>query len=96
MPSKFWNDHKDIKFKKAYFNKYRNIWHHGDYAQITNNDGLIISGRSDTTLNPFANSFTRFSGTLPAALALLCLSIPFLTASPTLPNNPFFDVGFVG
>ena len=52
MPSKFWNDHKDTKFKKAYFNKYRNIWHHGDYAQITNNNGLIISGRSDTTLNP--------------------------------------------
>ena len=52
MPSKFWNDNKDTKFKKAYFNKYRNIWHHGDYAQITNNNGLIISGRSDTTLNP--------------------------------------------
>ncbi len=52
MPSRFWNDHKDTKFKKAYFNKYRNIWHHGDYAQITNNNGIIISGRSDTTLNP--------------------------------------------
>ena len=52
MPVKFWNDYKDTKFKKAYFNKYRNIWHHGDYAQITNNNGLIISGRSDTTLNP--------------------------------------------
>ena len=52
MPSKFWNDHKDTKFKKAYFNRYRNIWHHGDYAQITNNNGIIISGRSDTTLNP--------------------------------------------
>ena len=52
MPLKFWNDHKDTKFKKAYFNRYRNIWHHGDYAQITNNNGIIISGRSDTTLNP--------------------------------------------
>lgn len=52
MPLKFWNDHKDTKFKKAYFDKYRNIWHHGDYAQITKNNGFIISGRSDTTLNP--------------------------------------------
>ncbi len=52
MPTKFWNDHKDIKYKMAYFNKYQNIWHHGDYAKITKNDGLIISGRSDTTLNP--------------------------------------------
>ena len=52
MPLKFWNDHKDAKLKKAYFDKYKNIWHHGDYAQITKNNGFIISGRSDTTLNP--------------------------------------------
>ncbi len=52
MPSKFWNDQKDVKFKKAYFNKFKNIWHHGDYAKITKNNGIIISGRSDTTLNP--------------------------------------------
>jgi len=52
MPKKFWNDHKNTKFKNAYFRKYKNIWHHGDYAKITNNEGFIISGRSDTTLNP--------------------------------------------
>ena len=52
MPTKFWNDNNYIKYKKAYFNKYQNIWHHGDYAKITNNEGFIISGRSDTTLNP--------------------------------------------
>jgi len=52
MPTKFWNDVKDTKFKNAYFKKYKNIWHHGDYAKITNNDGIVISGRSDTTLNP--------------------------------------------
>ena len=52
IPLKFWNDKNDTKFKKAYFNKYKNIWHHGDYAKITNNKGFIIFGRSDTTLNP--------------------------------------------
>ena len=52
IPLKFWNDKNDTKFKKAYFNKYKNIWHHGDYAKITNNNGFIIFGRSDTTLNP--------------------------------------------
>ncbi len=51
-PLRFWNDPKDKKFKKAYFNKYKNIWHHGDYAKITNNKGFVIYGRSDTTLNP--------------------------------------------
>ena len=52
MPLKFWNDKNDLKFKKAYFNKFKNIWHHGDFAKLTNKRGFIIMGRSDTTLNP--------------------------------------------
>ena len=52
MPLKFWNDKNNVKFKRAYFNKYKNIWHHGDYAELKNTDGFIIYGRSDTTLNP--------------------------------------------
>ena len=52
MPLKFWNDKKDIKFKNAYFNKFSNIWHHGDYAEIKKSGGFVIHGRSDTTLNP--------------------------------------------
>ena len=52
MPLKFWNDKNDKKFKKAYFNRYKNIWHHGDFAKVTNKKGFIIFGRSDTTLNP--------------------------------------------
>ena len=52
MPLKFWKDKNDIKFKNAYFNKYKNIWHHGDYAEVKNTNGFIIYGRSDTTLNP--------------------------------------------
>ena len=39
------------KFYNAYFKKYKNIWHHGDYAMNTNVDGFIIYGRSDATLN---------------------------------------------
>ncbi len=52
MPLKFWNDKNDIKFKSTYFNRFKNIWHHGDYAEIKNSGGYIIHGRSDTTLNP--------------------------------------------
>ncbi|MDC3041751.1 acetoacetate--CoA ligase [Candidatus Pelagibacter sp.] len=52
MPLKFWNDKNDLKFRNAYFNRFKNIWHHGDYAEIKNNGGYIIHGRSDTTLNP--------------------------------------------
>jgi len=52
MPVKFWNDNKDKKYKSAYFEKYHNIWHHGDFAKITHKGGFIIYGRSDSTLNP--------------------------------------------
>jgi acetoacetyl-CoA synthetase len=52
MPLKFWNDEGDKKYKKAYFTKYTNIWHHGDYAEVKDSGGFIIYGRSDTTLNP--------------------------------------------
>ena len=52
MPLRFWNDKNNKKFENAYFNKFENIWHHGDYAIITSNNGFIIVGRSDTTLNP--------------------------------------------
>ena len=52
MPLKFWNDKENAKFKEAYFNKFSNIWHHGDYVEIKKTGGFIIYGRSDTTLNP--------------------------------------------
>ncbi len=53
MPLKFWNDKKDIKFKNAYFNQFKNVWHHGDFAKVKKSNGsFVIYGRSDTTLNP--------------------------------------------
>ena len=52
IPLKFWNDKNNIKFKQAYFKKFKNIWYHGDYAEIKNSGGFVIHGRSDTTLNP--------------------------------------------
>jgi len=52
MPLKFWNDKNDNKFKDAYFNRFSNTWHHGDFAEIKETRGFVIHGRSDTTLNP--------------------------------------------
>ena len=52
MPLRFWNDKNDLKFKEAYFNKYKHTWHHGDYSEKKINNGFVIYGRSDTTLNP--------------------------------------------
>ena len=52
MPKLFWNDRNNKKYKNAYFKKYKNVWHHGDYAERKKNGGYIIYGRSDATLNP--------------------------------------------
>jgi len=52
MPLRFWNDENNQKYRSTYFEMYPNVWRHGDYAKITDNGGLIISGRSDATLKP--------------------------------------------
>jgi len=52
MPIYFWNDKNNNIYNQAYFNEFPNVWTHGDFALLTKNDGIIISGRSDTTLNP--------------------------------------------
>jgi acetoacetyl-CoA synthetase len=52
MPVKFWGDNDGKKYHKAYFTRYKNIWHHGDFVEKTPNNGFIMRGRSDATLNP--------------------------------------------
>ena len=52
VPIKFWKDINNKKFEKAYFKRFKNTWHHGDYALKTKRGGYIIYGRSDATLNP--------------------------------------------
>ncbi|GLR65285.1 acetoacetate--CoA ligase [Marinospirillum insulare] len=52
MPIGFWNDEDGSKYQAAYFDRFDNIWAHGDYAEITAEDGMIIHGRSDAVLNP--------------------------------------------
>ena len=52
MPLYFWDDEDGEKYRKAYFDAYPGIWRHGDYIIITEHNGVIVLGRSDTTLNP--------------------------------------------
>jgi acetoacetyl-CoA synthetase len=52
MPVAFWNDPDGAKYRAAYFDYYPNVWRHGDWAEVTAHDGVIIHGRSDATLNP--------------------------------------------
>ena len=52
MPIGFWNDDGGARYHSAYFARFPGVWHHGDYAEITAHDGVIIHGRSDAVLNP--------------------------------------------
>jgi len=52
MPVSFWNDADGGKYRAAYFERFPGIWHHGDYVALTEQDGMIIYGRSDAVLNP--------------------------------------------
>jgi acetoacetyl-CoA synthetase len=52
MPVMFWNDPDGSKYRAAYFERFDNVWCHGDFAEWTQHGGMIIHGRSDATLNP--------------------------------------------
>ncbi|WP_434713541.1 acetoacetate--CoA ligase [Rhizobium sp. YTUHZ045] len=52
MPVMFWNDPDGAKYRAAYFDRFDNVWCHGDFAEWTEHGGLVIHGRSDATLNP--------------------------------------------
>jgi acetoacetyl-CoA synthetase len=52
MPVGFWNDPDGRKYRAAYFERFPGVWCHGDYAELTRHEGMIIYGRSDATLNP--------------------------------------------
>jgi acetoacetyl-CoA synthetase len=52
MPVGFWNDPDGAKYRAAYFERFPNVWCHGDYVALTEHDGMVIYGRSDATLNP--------------------------------------------
>ena len=54
FPSKpigFWNDDERQKYHQSYFNRYPNVWCHGDFVNLNEDGGLVFYGRSDTTLN---------------------------------------------
>lgn len=52
MPIGFWNDPDGSRYRKAYFERFPNVWCHGDWAELTEHDGIVIYGRSDAVLNP--------------------------------------------
>lgn len=51
MPVFFWNDEGNVRYKESYFDRFENVWTHGDWIEVTPQGSVIIYGRSDATLN---------------------------------------------
>ncbi len=52
MPLGFWDDTDGSRYRQAYFERFANIWCHGDFVELTAEQGMVVYGRSDATLNP--------------------------------------------
>ncbi len=52
IPLRFVNDPGDERFNSSYFTRFPGAWHQGDFAEWSDGGGMVISGRSDATLNP--------------------------------------------
>ncbi|MPY72932.1 MAG: acetoacetate--CoA ligase [Alphaproteobacteria bacterium] len=52
MPAGFWKDHDGARYRAAYFERFPDVWCHGDFVAWTEHGGIVIYGRSDATLNP--------------------------------------------
>jgi acetoacetyl-CoA synthetase len=51
MPLYFWNDPDGARHRDAYFATFPGVWRHGDWMEVTERGSVIVSGRSDSTLN---------------------------------------------
>ncbi|HEY0485352.1 MAG TPA: acetoacetate--CoA ligase [Mycobacteriales bacterium] len=51
MPVAFWNDPDGERYRDAYFDRYPGVWRHGDWVTVTDHGGIVVHGRSDSTLN---------------------------------------------
>ncbi len=52
LPLGFWNDPDGRRYRATYFERFPGVWWHGDYAELTAHDGIVMHGRSDAVLNP--------------------------------------------
>jgi acetoacetyl-CoA synthetase len=51
FPVGFWNDTGE-RYHNAYWDKFDDIWHHGDDVERSAKGGFVFYGRSDALLNP--------------------------------------------
>jgi len=51
MPVGFWGDADGSRYRSSYFDMYAGVWRMGDWVRFSERGSLVITGRSDATLN---------------------------------------------
>ncbi len=93
MPIFLWNDEGSERYRSAYFDRYPNVWRHGDFAKINARGGAYVYGRSDATLNRYGVRIG--SAELYRALDDLAGVADALIVCLELPNGDFYMPLFV-
>lgn len=90
MPLFFWNDPEGKRYRESYFEMYPGVWRHGDWIRITPRGGVIIYGRSDTTINRHGirmgtSEIYRAVESLPEVLDSLVVDLEYLGRESYMP-----------
>jgi acetoacetyl-CoA synthetase len=51
MPVFFWGDGDGSRYRESYFSTFGGVWRHGDWIKVRSDGGVVIYGRSDSTIN---------------------------------------------
>jgi acetoacetyl-CoA synthetase len=51
MPVALWADPTGERYRSTYFDPYDGVWRQGDWITVTERGSVVVSGRSDATLN---------------------------------------------
>jgi acetoacetyl-CoA synthetase len=93
MPVYLWNDAGAERYRATYFDRYPNVWRHGDFAKINARGGAFVYGRSDATLNRYGVRIG--SAEIYRALDELDGVADALIVCLELPNGDFYMPLFV-
>ncbi|GAB4435459.1 MAG: acetoacetate--CoA ligase [Chloroflexi bacterium OHK40] len=90
MPIYFWNDPDGRRYRESYFELYPGIWRHGDWVVINERGGVVIYGRSDSTINRQgirmgSSEIYRVVESLPEVLDSLVLDLEGLGGASYMP-----------
>jgi acetoacetyl-CoA synthetase len=90
MPLYFWNDTEGVRYCESYFDMYPGIWRHGDWVKIKPDGGVIIYGRSDSTINRLGvrmgtSELYRVVEDIPEILDSLVVDLEILGGAPYMP-----------